>query len=57
MMGCTKQYTDPSSLRKHVFNEHGEEVWHFAKQSKEEKGSKTYGINLIGIRENGTPYL
>ncbi|KAL3097854.1 hypothetical protein niasHS_000589 [Heterodera schachtii] len=57
VMGCTKQYTDPSSLRKHVFNEHGEEVWHFAKQSKEEKGSKTYGINLIGIRENGTPYF
>uniref|UniRef100_A0A914I9U3 C2H2-type domain-containing protein n=1 Tax=Globodera rostochiensis TaxID=31243 RepID=A0A914I9U3_GLORO len=57
VMGCIKQYTDPSSLRKHVFHEHGEEVWHFAKQSKEEKGSKTYGVNLIGIREDGTPYL
>lgn len=54
---CSKQYTDPSSLRKHVCNEHGDRVWHFAKQNKEEKGAKTYGVNLIGIDPEGQPYL
>ncbi|KAI3416004.1 hypothetical protein GPALN_005560 [Globodera pallida] len=44
VMGCIKQYTDPSFAAQ-------------TRQSKEEKGSKTYGVNLIGIREDGTPYL
>nr|CAD2182303.1 unnamed protein product [Meloidogyne enterolobii] len=51
---CSKRYTDPSSLRKHVFHEHGETVWTFAKANKERKKAKDYG--LIGIRPDGTPY-
>jgi hypothetical protein len=51
---CSKQYTDPSSLRKHVFHEHGEGVWLFARANKEAKKAKDYGV--IGIDSDGTPF-
>jgi len=51
--GCTKEYTDPSSLRKHVLHEHGPAIWKFAKENKELKKAKNYGV--IGIK-GGIPF-
>jgi hypothetical protein len=51
---CTKEYTDPSSLRKHVLHDHGPAVWKFAKENKEMKKAKNYGV--IGIRQDGIPF-
>lgn len=52
---CSKRYTDPSSLRKHVLHEHGKAIWTFARENKEQKRAKDFGV--IGIRADGTPYL
>lgn len=41
---CGKSYTDPSSLRKHIKNTHGEHVYEIAKQNKAKNGRRgSYG--------------
>jgi hypothetical protein len=35
---CTKFYTDPSSLRKHIKTQHGDNVYDIAKENKTKSG-------------------
>ena len=48
--GCTKRYTDPSSLRKHVKTVHGAEFY----ANKKHKGSRGNGEGGGGGSEDGT---
>ena len=38
MQGCTKSYTDPSSLRKHIKTQHGDNIYDIAKENKTKSG-------------------
>nr|CAD2203190.1 unnamed protein product [Meloidogyne enterolobii] len=50
---CPKpEYKCPSSLSTHVRAKHGKNVWNFIKANR-----KANGYKLIGIREDGTPYV
>nr|CAD2196957.1 unnamed protein product [Meloidogyne enterolobii] len=52
---CPKQeYSDPTSLSKHVRKKHGQNVWDFIKANK--KAKKANGYGLIGIKKDGTLY-
>jgi len=43
--GCTKRYTDPSSLRKHVKTVHGPEA-HITKKHRGDTGPRAHGSAL-----------
>lgn len=51
---CRNEYTDPSSLRKHVKGEHGDAVGKFAKENKELNKAKNFEV--VGIGLDGTPF-
>jgi len=50
---CPKRYTDPSSLRKHICNDHGKGAWAIAQDNKKRSGrGGSYG--LIELRAGVT---
>lgn len=50
--GCTKRYTDPSSLRKHVKTVHGPEA-HITKKHRGDTGPRPPGSSLTSGGQRG----
>lgn len=54
MADCSKSYTDPSSLRKHIKTVHGEDVYEMSKRNKPVRRRRN-DVNASASTTNSKP--